>query len=261
MKYLFITSLALLTLSLSSCKKDTVTAPEPEPEAPSMAGVLKINFEAMVGDSDLVFNTETYTNQAGNTFNVTMYRYYISNIKITNTDNSVWTEPNSYHLIDHSNPSSAMVNILNVPFGNYKAIEFMIGVDSVHNLTPGTGALDPTNGMVWVWNQGYIMAKMEGTSAQSTATANKLTFHIGGWNAAVAPNVLKIVSPSFNGDTAKVASSVSPTIHMSSDLLEWFETPTPIDFSNFNTVHSPGPNAKIVADNYADMFSIEDIHN
>ncbi|MES2761939.1 MAG: MbnP family protein [Bacteroidota bacterium] len=257
MKNLFISTIVLLALSLSNCKKDTVKAPEPEPEAPAPAGNLNIDFEAMVGDSDLVFNTETYTNQTGNTFNVTMYRYYISNIKITKTDNSVWAEPNSYHLIDHSSSVSTFVTIPNVPFGNYKAIEFMIGVDSIHNLTPGTGALDPANGMVWVWNQGYIMAKFEGTTS-----GQNIKHHIGGWNAAVAPNVLKIVSPSFNGDTAKVTSSISPTIHISSDLLEWFDSPTQIDFATFpKVIMSAGADSKTIADNYADMFSVEHIHN
>jgi hypothetical protein len=259
MKHLFITTIALLALTLSNCKKDTVVGPEPEPEAPAPAGKLNILFEAMVGDSDLVFNTETYTNQAGNTFNVTMYRYYISNIKVTKTDNSVWAEPNSYHLIDHDQPSSTLITMENVPFGDYKAIEFMIGVDSIHNLTPGTGALDPVNGMVWVWNQGYIMAKMEGNSPQSPANGNKLTFHAGGFSGV--NKAMRIATPSFNSDTAKVTHSVSPTIHMSSNLLEWFESPTVIDFSSFHTVHSAGSDAKTIADNYADMFTVEHIHN
>jgi hypothetical protein len=262
MKYLVITTLALLALSLSNCKKDTVTAPAPEPEAPqpAIAGNLKLEFEAMVGDSNLVFNTETYTNQAGNTFNVTMYRYYISNIKIIKMDNSVWAEPNSYHLIDHSNPASTSLMLANVPFGNYKAIEFMIGVDSARNNSGAqTGALDAANGMFWSWSTGYIMAKMEGTSPQSAAVANKLTFHVGGFSGS--NKVMRIASPSFNNDTAKVTVSASPTIYISSNLLEWFQTPTPVDFSTLHTIHMGGPTAKTIADNYADMFSVEHIHN
>ncbi len=263
MKNIFkLTAIAVLAITLSNCKKDTITPPEPPPEAPAPAteGSVKILFEAMVGDSDLVLGTaNTYTNQAGNTFNVTMYRYYISNIKITKMDNSVWTESNSYHLIDHSDAASTLVTIPGVPFGNYKAIEFMIGVDSASNITAGTGALDPINGMVWVWNQGYIMAKMEGNSPQSTANGNKLTFHTGGFSGV--NKVMRTVSPTFNNDTAKVTSTIIPNIHISSNLLEWFQTPTPIDFSSFHTVHSAGSAAKIIADNYADMFTIEHIHN
>jgi hypothetical protein len=264
MKNIFkVIAIAIMALSLSNCKKDTVKAPEPEPEAtaPATTGALRILFEGMVGDSGLVLSTETYTNQAGNTFNVTMYKYYISNIKITKMDNSVWSEANSYHLIDHSDANSMLITIPNVPFGNYKAIEFMIGVDSAKNQSAGTGALDPANGMCWGWNQGYIMAKMEGTSPQSTAAGQKVEFHIGGWNASISPNVLKVVSPSFNGDTAKVTSSFSPEIHMSNNVIEWFQSPTVIDFSTLNSVTMPGANAKTISDNYADMFTIEHIHN
>ena len=263
MKNLFITTIALLALCLSNCKKDTVKAPDPEPEAPmpATAGSLKLLFEAMVGDSGLTLGTSnTYTNQAGNTFNVTMYRYYISNIKITKMDNSIWMEPNSYHLIDHSDDPSTLVTIPNVPFGNYKAIEFMIGVDSARNNSGAqTGALDAANGMFWSWSSGYIMAKMEGNSPQSTAGANKLTFHIGGFSGT--NKVMRIVSPSFNSDTAKVSSAISPTIHMANNLLEWFETPTPVDFSTLNTIHMAGSSAKTIADNYEDMFTVEHIHN
>ena len=264
MKNIFkLTAIAVLAIALSNCKKDTTTPPEPPPEAPIPAteGSVQILFEAMVGDSDLVLGTaNTYTNQAGNTFNVTMYRYYISNIKITKMDNSIWTEPNSYHLIDHSDAASTLLTIPNVPFGNYKAIEFMIGVDSARNNSGAqTGALDAANGMFWSWSSGYIMAKMEGSSPQSTASANKLTFHIGGFSGA--NKVMRIVSPSFNGDTAKVTSSITPGIHLSSNLLEWFETPTAVDFSTLNTIHMGGTSAKTVADNYADMFTVEHIHN
>lgn len=260
-------SMALLFLiaALSNCKKDKKD-PEPEPATPPVTtpaagtGTLQIEFEAMVGDSDLIFSTQTYTNQAGNTFNVTLFEYYISNIKITKSDNTVWSEPNSYHLIDYSDPLSLIVEIPNVPYSDYKAMEFTIGVDSARNVSGAqTGALDPAKGMFWSWNTGYIMAKMEGTSPQSTATANKLTIHVGGFSG---PNsVLKTVTPSFNGNVAKVTSAITPKIHLKADLMEWFQSPNTINFGTLNTIHMPGTDAKKVADNYADMFSVEHIHN
>lgn len=253
-------SIALIALMLTNCKKDKVQEPEPAPEPTATAGSLKLHFEAMVGDSALVFSTSTYTNQAGNSFNVTLFKYYITNVKVTKMDNSVWMEPNSYHLVDHLDDASTTITISNVPFGNYKAIEFMLGVDSARNNSGAqTGALDPANGMFWSWNSGYIMAKIEGTSPQSTATANALKFHVGGFSGA--NKTMKIITPSFNNDTAKVSSSVSPEIHFSSNLLEWFQTPTVIDFGTTNTVHMPGADANTIANNYADMFMVEHIHN
>lgn len=251
----------ILMVTLSNCKKDKTTAPEPEPTPVlPVSGSLNLFFEGMVGIDPLVFSTKTYTNQVGNTYNVTMAKYYISNIKLTKTDNSVYVVNNSYHLIDLSDSLLSLVKLSGVPYGNYKAIQFMIGVDSTRNVSGAqTGALDPALGMFWTWSSGYIMAKIEGTSPQSTASANKLEFHIGGFTGV--NNVLKLATPSFGLDTAKVSNSITPIIHLSSNLAQWFASPNVIDFSIINTITMPGNNAKKVADNYADMFTVEHIHN
>lgn len=258
--------IASMTATFMSCKKDKDSEPKPTSSTtPSTStGNLKIAFEAMVGDSSLQLGTAntTYTNQSGNTFNVSVYKYYISNIKIIKSDNSVWIEPNSYHLINHADLATTTFTLLNVPVGTYKGIEFMIGVDSTKNAGGSgaqTGALDVANGMYWSWNSGYIMAKFEGTSPQSVATGQNLKFHIGGFSGV--NKTMRIVSPSFGSATANVSSAVTPEIHLKSDLLEWFKTPDIIDFSTTHTVHMPGASAKKIADNYADMFTVEHIHN
>lgn len=263
MKHLFkLAILIAMAFTWSNCKKET-KAPEPEPITPVTpvpTGSLEIEFEGMVGDSDLVLSTKTYTNFAGNTYSITIAKYYISNIKLTKADNSVWAESNSYHLVDHSNPLSTILTLSSIPYGDYKALEFTIGVDSARNVSGAqTGALDPANGMFWSWSSGYIMAKMEGLSPQSTATGNKLTFHIGGFSGANA--VLKKVSPSFGASLASVSSTVTPKIHLKADLAEWFQSPNTINFATLHTVHMGGSSAKTIADNYADMFSVEHIHN
>ena len=251
----------IIILFLANCKKDESSTPEPQPlpTLPS-SGNLTLFFEGMVGTSPLVFSTQTYTNQAGNTYNITMAKYYISNIKLTKTDNSVINVTNSYHLIDLSDSLKSLAKLTDVPYGNYKAIEFMIGVDSTRNVSGAqTGALDPALGMFWTWSSGYIMAKVEGTSPQSTASANKLEFHIGGFSGT--NNVLRIATPSFGLETANVSSAVTPIIHLSSNVAEWFGSPNIIDFSTINTVTMPGLNAKNIANNYVDMFTVEHIHN
>lgn len=264
MKNIFkITAIIIIALTFTNCKKDKKST-EPAPVDPtptqSTTGSLKVLFEGMVDTNVLVLSSQTYTNQAGNTFNITTYEFFVSNIKLTKMDGTVWTETNSYHLIDYSNDPSTLITIPNVPFGNYKAIEFTLGVDSARNVSGAqTGALDPASGMFWSWNSGYIMAKFEGASPQSTATGNNVKFHIGGFSGV--NNSIKVITPSFNGDTAKVTSSVIPQIHLSNNVLEWFQTPTTINFSSTSTIMMPGAQAKSIADNYADMFKVEHIHN
>ena len=253
------TSIILLALSFTNCKKDKTEPAQPMPEQPS-SGSISFDFETVVGDSSLVFSTKTYTNQAGNTFNITKLKYYISNIKLIKQDNSTWSESYSYHLIDHSLTNGGAFTITGVPFGTYTGVEFMIGVDSTHNVSGSqTGALDVTKDMFWDWNQGYIMAKFEGTSPQSTATGNKFMYHVGGFTGA--NKAIRIINPSFNGASANVTSSITPEIHIKNELLNWLNSPNQMDFSTVNVIMMPGANAKKVADNYASAFSVEHVHN
>lgn len=255
-----ITTILLFTaITIASCKKDPdEVIPTPTPVATT--GSLALHFENMVGDSALVLDTKQYVNANNDTFNVTKFNYYISNIKLTRSDLSVYTESESYHLLESSDPASLELMLPNVPVGNYVGIQFTIGVDSARNVSGAqTGELDPANGMFWSWLSGYIMAKFEGTSPQSTATGNNLIFHVGGFTGA--NSTLKTVSPSFNSETANVSATVIPEIHFKTDLAEMFTTPTNVNFATLNTIHMPGANAKIIADNYANMFSVEHIHN
>ena len=262
MKTIFkISIIIVLIIPFTNCKKDK-SSPEPVSPLPEQvtSGNLKILFEGMVDTNALVLGAQTYTNQAGNAFNITSYEFFISNIKLTKLDGTVWSETNSYHLIDYSNDPSTLISITDVPFGNYKSIEFTLGVDSARNVSGAqVGALDPSSGMFWTWNQGYIMAKFEGTSPQSSLAGNQLKFHIGGFSGT--NSVLKTISPSFNGDTAKVSRTVVPQIHLSNNVLEWFQTPTMIDFTTVNNITMTGASAKMIADNYSDMFTVEHIHN
>lgn len=262
MKTITLITVALATAVLFiSCKKDSKDpVPQPITVPEITTSSLKLEFEPMVGTEALVMGTNTYTNAAGNTFNVTTWKYYISNVKLTKTDNSVVTISDSYYLVDQSTVSGSLIEIKNVPFGDYKAISFVLGVDSARNVSGAqTGALDPANGMFWTWNSGYIMAKMEGTSPQSPDVANKLTFHIGGFSGA--NSTLKNISISFNSDIATVSKTITPKVHLTSNLLEWFTSPNVIDFTTTYKVHMPGMNAKNMADNYADMFTFEHVHN
>ncbi len=257
------TKLLIITLFLSvafiSCKKDPVE-PEDNHTHEATEGTLELEFEAMVDTNALVFNTQNYLNANGDTFNVSLFKYYISNVVLTKSDNSTYTVPNSYYLVTHNGTSNPVVSIGGVPNGTYKAITFLIGVDSARNVSGvQSGALDPVNGMFWSWSSGYIMAKMEGTSPQSGNASKALKFHVGGFSGV--NNTLKTVSPSFGTSTATINGEHGSTLHIKTDLSEWFKTPNTVSFATMHTVHMPGTMAKMIADNYADMFSVEHIHN
>lgn len=240
--------IATLAISVVSCKKDPAN-PTPSPKE----GTVLLEFANKVGTENLRMDGTMYKNQNGDDFNVTKFNYYISNIKLNNTDGSSFAETESYHLLEHNKPASLNFSLAKVPTGTYKSITFTIGVDSLHNVSGAkAGALSPDYGMFWSWSTGYIMLKMEGTSPQSPAASNELRIHVGGFSGA--NNTIKTVtldlpnSITVNGDENH--------IHLNADILKLFGTKNIINFATMYVVHMPGADAKKVADNYESMFSV-----
>lgn len=56
-----------------------------------------------------------------------------------------------------------------------------MGIDSTTNVSGAGGDLDPTKGMYWTWQSGYINFKLEGKSNLCKTRNNEFQFHIGGY--------------------------------------------------------------------------------
>ena len=97
------------------------------------------------------------------------------------------------------------------------------------------------------------MMKFEGTSPQSPNANNALTLHFGGISGPY--NVVKTVTINLP-QAITVTTNGENHIHLSADVLALFKSPNVIDFSTTNSIHAPGADAKMIADNYANMFSI-----
>ena len=237
--------------SFTSCKKDTKTT-----ASSTDSGKVYLEFFNVVGGSNLNLNNQWYKNQHGDSFKVTKFNYYISNVVITSTDGiTTYAEPNSYHLLEQSSTPSQMAFYLDkVPGKKYASLSFMIGVDSLHNVSGAQdGDLDPAKGNFWSWNTGYIMLKFEGNSPQAPTADGRLVFHSGGFSGA--NSVLKTVTLSFPTEI-EVTKASSPHVHLQADVLALFKSPNVFDFSTTTAIHMPGIDAKKLADNYANMFSI-----
>jgi hypothetical protein len=205
-------------------------------------------FEHYVGERKLAFDTANYTNEHGQAFVVTKFKYYIGEIQLVKSD-GVLIEFPEYHLVNEEEELSKQVSLI-VPAGSYSGINFMIGVDSLDNCSGAqAGALDPVNAMFWAWNSGYIFLKLEGKSPASTSPGGIFEFHIGGYKAPA--NCIRTVTLKFKVPV----HSGRGEVHIKADVAELFKTPTTIDFSKLSSV-TAAKNATIIADNYMDMFSV-----
>ncbi|GAB3886857.1 MbnP family protein [Spirosoma agri] len=259
---LLVASVLFIGLAITAC--DTTNPYVP----PDPFGSISLTLDNVAGDQDLKLNTNTYQNAVGESFIPTKFNYFVSNIQLKKQDGSTYTLPqaNSYFLVQEEKPESQSLTLASIPSGNYTAITFVVGVDSVRSLADislRTGVLDPAlnDGMYWEWNSGYIFMKLEGTSALAPATQNNTFFyHIGGfgggYNGKKTINNLRKITIPFNGDVVNVDPSVKPQVRLKADLLKVFNGSTRLSIAQNSSVMFDAYSTNI-ANNYANMFSYD----
>ncbi|MBL0235294.1 MAG: hypothetical protein IPQ02_01375 [Saprospiraceae bacterium] len=171
-------------------------------------------------------------------------KFYISDLKVYFKDGKNFLEQNSFHLLDFENSESIHILLKNISNDNLSHISFNLGIDSTTNVSGAMGGdLDPTKGMYWTWQNGYINFKLEGKSTMCKTRNNEFQFHIGGYMNPF--NTLQKIELPIN----KVGSY---TIVF--DLEQLMDK---IDLSILNHVMSPQLDAVEISKKIATAFSIE----
>ncbi|MFV0606667.1 MAG: MbnP family protein [Niabella sp.] len=257
MKQYFFILLSLILL-FSACSKDDVDYNS------NVKAKVVIEYDNVVGNQNLQLGSTDYTNATGETFKVTLFKYFVSNFKLTKADGSEYVVPQDscYFLTDESIASS-LKPVIQVPEGEYTQLSFVLGVDSLRNtmdVSHRTGNLDVTgtaSGMYWSWNSGYIFYKLEGTSPASAATGNAFRYHIGlfgGMNSATLNNIKVINIDLTSKGKLKAKYGRNLSIKLKADALKLFNGSSNISIAA-NTVVMASPFSATVANNYATMFT------
>jgi hypothetical protein len=247
----FALAVVLFAVSCKKEKEDPITDNTPT----VTTGNVTLEIEHVIQDLPMSLN-QSYVLNNGDTMSFTTFKYYVSNIQFVKADGSVWSESNSYHLIDLSDEASALLTIKDVPMADYVGMNVMIGVDSLRNVSGAQeGALSTTNGMFWSWNTGYIFIKMEGTSSQAMNDA--FTYHIGGFSGA--NNAIQENALGFNGSYLMARPDAVPQVHLMLNVQDLFENGIQTDMNSM--VHMPGAAAVAVSSAFSNVLSFEHIHN
>lgn len=207
---------------------------------------IQLQFVNSVRDTALVLGKE-YINDFGEKFTVANIQYYISNIVLFNDEISE-NFPDQYFLLDQKQPSTLRISLL-TGLEKITSIQFMIGVDSLQNVQGvQTGNMDPAKGMYWVWNTGYIMAKLEGHAPIINAPRHAFSLHIGGFDKG------RNTSRSISLPTNKNMDH----FEIMADINKWFNGIHSLPLKTNFFCHEPGSLAMQYADNYAVMFSLKE---
>ncbi|MGL2965804.1 MbnP family protein [Flavobacterium sp. XGLA_31] len=177
------------------------------------------------------------------TISITEFKCYVSHFEFYKEGHLSYTAENSYFLLDASAPTS-LTRTLNIPNTvAYDEVRFYMGVDDKTNENGiGEGDLDPSLGMYWTWQTGYINLKIEGTSSESSRADKAFQFHLGGFIAPYASFQLITLKP-VSSDTIVVALAIDRFLQA-------------VSLKETNTVMSPGEKSVSLSKTAAQLFRL-----
>jgi hypothetical protein len=252
-----IVAVMALTLAFTSCADD-------DNNEITGQGNLKLEFDNVYGSSNLAFNTP-YTNSNGEVVKINNAIYIISNIVLTKTDGSTYTVPKSqsYFFVNEANAASTILNLPNIPAGNYTKVTFGIGVDQAqfNAGADGQGTMwtdAQALGMTWSWAAGYKFIKFEGTYTSSTTTTDtQFKVHTGKTGDVYNYAEVTLDFP----ENALVRTNITPQVHIMTDLKKIIDGTTKINFDESASVMGGTKVQNISANNVPTMFEVHHVHN
>lgn len=254
-----------LTFAFTSCSNDDETI-----ETITGQGRLAVEFDNVFGSANLILNSQANVTSQGETLNVSDVKYIISNIVLTKEDGTTFVYPKeqSYFIVSEANAASHVLELENVPAGNYTGIQFGIGVDEQqYNLGQTVQgdffAAAQNEDMAWSWSAGYKHVLFEGMFTSSTVTTPTIFMvHTGKSGANYNYNSVNIAFP----DKALVRTNITPDVHILADVAKIIDGTNKVKLTDNNmggmgAMIMSGANLPLITANLSAMFNVDHVHN
>jgi len=211
--------------------------------AVSQTNSIQFSVSTTFGATPLHLADSAFTANDSTHLQITEVKFYISEIQFLKNGKIVLEEKNSFHLVDASEINSLKILVDNKQNISFDQLKFNLGIDSATNVSGAMGGdLDPTKGMYWAWQSGYINFKLEGTSQLCKTRNNEFQFHLGGYQ-----------QPNYCLQTLSFPINNSITIHLKLDVQKILQQ---IDLTKTNHIMSPSAEAVLLSKIVANAFSI-----
>jgi hypothetical protein len=208
--------------------------------APAMVSSVDSSVELIINPT---FNNQTlmesawYMSSKHDSIQITDVRFYLTDFQLKTVAGEIRSIENSNYLIDVFKPETLDILLDTTFFGRGDELSFNLGVNSAMNTSGAlSGALDPSNGMFWSWQSGYINFKIEGISPSCDTRKNKFQFHIGGYKEP--HKTLRRLSFTLDNQTTQIDLNLNL----------FFDT---IELNMHNQVMVPGERANQLASVFA----------
>ena len=159
-----------------------------------------------------VSSGSVYTGVLGEEIVFEKLRMYVAHIQLWKDAECVGTFDKKYHLLDLDEPNSLQLTYSPEKPTEFNRLSFQIGSDSLTNAGGVQGGdLDPTKGMYWAWQSGYINFKLEGASDICPSRNHRFQFHLGGFLAPY-PTVQQVDLPVSGQRNLKLNIALEPLL-------------------------------------------------
>lgn len=204
---------------------------------------LRVAFRPCLKNEQTLILDSTYPLNNRCTIRIENLRYYISGIELFNNHQLVWREKNSYHLIDIAKYTTQQLALSPPKNIQFNAIRFNLGIDSSTNVSGAlAGDLDPTKGMYWTWQSGYINLKIDGKYSTDSTAIQPFEYHLGGY-----------MLPFKTIQTVELPVTIQENITILFDVQKFFES---IDLQKTNHIVSPNEEAVTLSTLVAKCFRL-----
>lgn len=203
-----------------------------------------LDFSPIYNVTTITLNNLLSSNVYSDTVIFTKLKFYISNIVLKKDDKVVFKDKQTVHLLDADHKMSVLLRDVSV-VDDFNFIEFGLGVDSVTN-TKGAldGDLDPTLGMYWTWQSGYVNFKLEGKRVGNNKSEKEFVYHIGGYSGE--KNAYAVIQIPIN--------NISDAIHIGIDISKFMNDK---DVLAHDMIMSPGEAAVSISKSLAKCFFLK----
>ncbi|MEY4903258.1 MAG: hypothetical protein RLZZ292_1073 [Bacteroidota bacterium] len=266
MKFQLKNTIAVLaiTITLFSCSKDDNNATF------SGQGKLEVEFDNVFNGADLILNSQENVTSQGENLKISDVKYIISNIVLTNEDGTTFVYPKaeSYFIVSEAKEATHVLELENIPAGNYTKIKFGIGVDETHFNAGETVQGDffaaaQNEDMATTWSAGYKHLLFEGMFTSATVTTPTIFMvHTGKSGANYNYTEVTLNFP----DKALVRTTITPEVHIFADVAKIIDGTNKINLTENNTngmgaMIMSGANLPLITANLSNMFSVNHVHN
>ena len=205
---------------------------------------ISLSFQPVFGNAPLQLNEKYYKLSSGDSLLIETLKFYISGIELLHKGKSVCKEAKSFHLADASIEKSLTVFLKTKPGIIFDAVKFNLGIDSATNVSGALGGdLDPTKGMYWAWQSGYINFKLEGKSNLCKTRNNEFHFHLGGY-----------LSPFYALKTTTLQAQGKEKINIKIDIAAFISNTA---LAKENQIMSPSKEAVLLSEKAINTFTVK----